>query len=191
LEQYNLTFRKRGQIGATLNWIVGFLVVFFVIILFLSITAIMVATKTIPVVSWALGSKSSIQFENSSYIARDVQKDFIFFLNKDVNYNGNLVSVLDLIRVLLISKADDASKLYVKDAQDFLDELMIKNKGLFGSGWIRIYGFGESYSESDSGSYNKYSAYTKPSCNPEADRAVVLSFYITKSDKVVLCLEGK
>lgn len=92
----NLLKSKRSQIGSTITWFVGFLIIFFVMILFLSATIILSGLRG--------GSKNTP--EEYSYQAIELQRDLIKSLNTPVEFQGEKISIKELIKKWDVSESE-------------------------------------------------------------------------------------
>ncbi len=78
---------KKAQIPATLTWVIAFLIIFFVMILFLSSTIILAETKGIEVLK-------PLKYDSKVF---DAQRDLIDYLNSPMKVDGEELRVLDSI----------------------------------------------------------------------------------------------
>lgn len=81
---------KKSQIGSTLTWLVAFFIIFFIIIIFLSFTALISAKKII-----SSGSDVGIEKYDSSVLK--AQRHFLNFLNSPAKVNGKKKKMSELI----------------------------------------------------------------------------------------------
>jgi hypothetical protein len=178
-------FFNKGQIGTTLTWFVGFIVIFFVMWIFIAIAGYMVAEKK---VSPFKGGESGIEIINAHYSDK-----LILFLNTKINYNGRDILVKDF----LTKEADNSDK--EKKFQEVAKEFMKNNFPVAGGGfyrtWLRIYetndeiaqhnciGLCGSYSVEDSSRGGKGGVL----CDSLEENSVLLKFYLTTNKKIALC----
>lgn len=75
---------KKAQIGITLTWFVAFVIVFFVMLVFLALTALLAAEKSILSLGGILGGKNNIESQkNSDNLAS--QRKLFFLLNSPLD----------------------------------------------------------------------------------------------------------
>lgn len=88
---------KRGEIGETIAWIFAFIIIIFIIGLFLSTTGLLAASKSIPVLSWILGTgKNTINLEQSGYQAI-YPEDSNLLLSIPIETEGENILLRDIV----------------------------------------------------------------------------------------------
>lgn len=113
---------KRSQIGSTLTWFIGFLVIFFVMMLFLGAVIILSATKGIKT-----GGKP-IEYDSA---ALESQRVLINILNEKIIYNEQEITIKQLIEKWPAS-GDEKDKIKGKITEEFekkLNALLKEDKG--------------------------------------------------------------
>lgn len=100
---------RKAQIGTTLTWLVGFIIIFFVIILFLSVTLIMSTTRSVS------GNKEEIRLETYKSGDFEIQKIFLTLLNKKTEFNGQQIEIKEIIKNADLSKKAEIESLLNKE----------------------------------------------------------------------------
>jgi hypothetical protein len=87
-------FSKKGTIGTTITWFVAFVIIFFIMLIFGVVSALLASEKNVPVVSWFFGNEeNSIEIEEG-YSTVSYQEDLFKILNSPTDQG---VSVRELI----------------------------------------------------------------------------------------------
>ena len=94
-----ITENKKAQIGATITWVAGFFIVFFIIFLFIGFTLFMAGGKKL----FFKSDKAGIEAENGNLVAT---KEFYSFLNTNTKFDGKALKIYNLILGLLESYVD-------------------------------------------------------------------------------------
>lgn len=100
---------KKSQISATLTWVVGFLIIFFIMFLFTS------ATLTIAKARQAVKENNEIGFEKANSLL--TYKNFIFFMESSVEINNKQEKMADLFAGYYFDKK------YNKEIQENFDKV--------------------------------------------------------------------
>ncbi|MFA5723625.1 MAG: hypothetical protein WC979_05185 [Candidatus Pacearchaeota archaeon] len=99
---------KKSQIGTTLTWFAGFLVVFFVLGLFLVATTLFSVKKKI------VSGSDEIELEKHLSDAKE-QRILFSLLNSNINLSDNEVRVKDVLRESDIYNLDELKRLELKE----------------------------------------------------------------------------
>lgn len=102
---------KRSQIGSTLSWFVGFLVIFFVMFLFIASTLILSEMREIKI-------KKTIY----SPEALESQRVLFNFLGTKTIYNGQEIAVKELIKKWATGTEEDSEKLIKQDFENLVKD---------------------------------------------------------------------
>ncbi|HUS50688.1 MAG TPA: hypothetical protein VMZ91_11015 [Candidatus Paceibacterota bacterium] len=202
---------KKAQIGATLTWIVAFLIIFFIMILFISTTIIISAKKT-SILSLSFSQKETTI---TSHITGDfaVQRNLISFLNKPIKFEGKDIFIKDLIADKELNDENKARfEKFVEEASKFIDENFPLDKETpYRKTWLRVYRSEEEISQytytlkRDNLDYDDYEVYKGSSsrsdnpCNPTGIKKSVISdvnsmssyVFIDNNKKIAICVEYK
>jgi hypothetical protein len=90
---------KKAQVASTLTWFVGFLVIFFIMLLFLALTVVIAGAKEI-----GKSSKNEVQKYNSASL--ESQRTLISFLNTPVEGGKMREEILSSLNILIENNID-------------------------------------------------------------------------------------
>jgi len=82
-DKFNFGKGRQGQIGPTITWVAAFLVIFFIMLLFVGVSALIASTKSFAAPD--LFGESSLR----------VQEEIILFFNTPFVFEGNIVKLRD------------------------------------------------------------------------------------------------
>lgn len=113
--------RKRGQIGATLTWFAAFLIIFFIMIIYLSATAALAVARKASVTA----RENEIGLKEYKTGDLEVQRNLEGFLNSDIDADGSKTMIKNLAKSKLFSeiKALQVANIYstgeIKDKAEY------------------------------------------------------------------------
>jgi hypothetical protein len=193
---------KKADFSSTLLWMIAAFILFFVLFIFFFYVVGIGGIKTI--------NKDEIVksgYDSSNDIV--LLESFHSFLNSQIEYNGKLIFVKDLIINEPESDKDKYQE-FKKLANEFMENYVMKvsetggdrpSLGSVRTAWLRIYGFDETikeYSSIQSGirvNYDRYYDYEirrqkiETPCRPFTPEANMFYYIIPKNKRIILCLE--
>lgn len=96
---------RRGQIGAGLTWFAAFIIVFFVMLLFISATVALAQLKKVSITEWRMGAQRSGTFSGEQLsLTLNAEKNLMEGLNSRANYNGENVKISDIVAMIGVFK---------------------------------------------------------------------------------------
>jgi len=104
---------KKAQIGETITWFLGFIIIFFIIMLFTFFTIIYFASTSI---------KIEITETSINEIINKDNQIFFSFLNSETNYNNQNIKIKDLIVKYYETKNENIKKEIIKIFRDKFNE---------------------------------------------------------------------
>jgi hypothetical protein len=123
---------KRGQISSTLTWVVGFLIIFFIMFLFMSASLIIIGKREAPVI----GEEKQVEIEGKKAYFLTAE-NFIVFLSSPVKVDGNIMSMAELFKIYYNEgKYKDLVK---KKTSEFLDPQQYCSKKYGKMAWNKYY----------------------------------------------------
>jgi hypothetical protein len=178
---------KRAQIGETMTWFVAFVVIFFIMVLFVSFSITLAGKRSI----------SKAEIGSSPNILIGPSEEFIGFLNGKIDFKGKIVSMKELV----IFEGEDALEkqiLFGKSAKEFLSSISskIKNGEDYAcvKSWVRVFDIS---TQVDAGG-QIFSLLNVDSNDPSCRDSTLCSAnkentfsYISSNKKIALCLEAK
>lgn len=108
---------KRAEIGETLTWMTGFLLIFFVIIIFISGTLILAATKSVS------GDKEEIRLGEYNSKSIEIQRILFSILNSEVSFNEKQIKIKELIQEADLNNKNEIGNLLKKETEEILGNL--------------------------------------------------------------------
>jgi len=114
---------KKAQIGSTLTWFVGFLVIFFILGLFLVATTLFSLKKKI--------ISGSDEIELEKHLSNAKQQRVLFSLiNSNINFSDNEVRIKDVLRDNSIYDIDESKKNELKEKiENKIKEILFEEFG--------------------------------------------------------------
>lgn len=196
--------KKKGEISATLTWIVAAFIIFILMMVYLGIVSFMVSERSF--FSYLVNNNADKINYQGGASDRLLINSFFAYLNSPLENNGEK-TVRDLVDKEDVSE-DDLLKFRTL-SEGFLDKYIMKDKSStenssYTSAWIRIYGLDEKidmygydkkYSKYEAMRYavSNYGSYSW--CGPEKINStsydVVLINVFVKDKKIVFCTEAK
>ena len=178
---------KRSQVGVTLTWLVAFVVIFFIMLVFIGMTSILVTEKKL--------NKNEIPLVETGFNKIDGQRNLIRFLNSETEFKGQKMIFKDFLSNVEDSK--DKEDKFKEIAESFIKEsfsLGVEDKDYYRV-WIRIYSPNDEigqYFAIDGNTNYEVSSFLRGgkggiNCDPLEENAVVLSILISINKKIVVC----
>jgi hypothetical protein len=176
---------KKAQVGSTLTWFVGFLVIFFIMLLFLAGTTLLAAQKE-------SGKKEPEKYDSK---VLDLNRNLIHFL-KESHPEGTNYEILS--EVDSWDNKDEGIKRFEAEAQKFMKEnnLTVTGKGFFSLDqertWLRVYKTGAKINDNSENSlYNlRYGYISDGDCSPQNGKeAILITLFIFPDKEIVLCID--
>ncbi len=174
---------RKAQIGATLTWVVAFLIIFFIMLLFVSATAFLTGKK------FLFGEEGNIIGIEGGLGTQKTQRIMMRFLNTPIGLGDEEISIHDLI---LSSDLDneEASKIFNENANEiFLDKFPFPYadwKGVH-PWWIRVYNVNDEVKSTDRLAKKNFHAGTW-NCNPNNFEENIVNTIIVGDKKVIFCI---
>ena len=186
---------NKAQIGTTLTWFAAFLIIFFIMLLFFSITAVLVAKKHLmSFVPWIGTKKNSIEFKVDSGNL-EIQGNMINLLKTSAKFNEKEISLYDLIYSSSLNNKE-ASKVFNEVVlREFAKDFPYPYEGWTGRDnpwWVRVYNANQNMNQWDK--YNEEQFRPRENfhaggfdCNPDTGDSIVTSVVIADK-KIVSCI---
>jgi|SRR3989344_1560793 len=110
-------FNKKGAIGLILTWIVAFLIIFFIMLVFVSVSALLAGKKALPIIGSGFSSAEIIKTNN--YL--ESQRMLDYFLNAPLD-DGKTISKL------IIEKMISGGDYNRKKIQESIEKILKENQ---------------------------------------------------------------
>ena len=197
---------KSGSFSVTLSWFAATIIVFFIVLGGLFFEGTIIATKK------SLSSDNKVQFNGIHDAA--VQREFVSFLNSEINFDGKDMRVVDLIADRDLKGNEKYFEEFQKQGNTFLAKFsewkLFSTNGfdnynsIYGASFIRIYDssekvtkdfeYGSKYTDYESSvssqvqvGINEPRTLNKQSdCNPDSN-SVFMELFISKDKHIALC----
>lgn len=167
---------NRAELGATANWMVATVILFFACIIFLFGALAIAANQKY---SGELNEIVIKEGQLNSDIA--LQRTVESFLNKKVDFNQQTLTISQLIEI----DDEQASKMFVQNADKIFQEIF--DLKLFQTPWwFRVYGKGERIENNLN--VKKFWAGGSQ-CNPEDKEKSLIISNVVGDKRVVLCVD--
>ena len=177
--------KRKAQIGATLTWMVAFIVIFFVMIIYANSAGILAGKKVLKLEKNEIIPPS----ENSGDLI--AQRALMGFVSSSIEFEEMKISVEDFISS---AEKDDAIK---RDKFKEIEEKFLLENFPLGNeyyrAWIRIYNAGDEVSQYDDPDYNFEEKDILGGrggviCNPNEEGALKSEIKLKLNKKIVLCV---
>lgn len=190
-----MKINNKAQVGTTLTWFAAFLIIFFIMFLFFSITAVLIAKKNISLVSWFSGDKKNlIEFEKG-FGNLKIQENIINLLKTSVSFNEKEMSLYDLIYSSDLNDKEASSVFNEVVLREFAKNFPYPYEGWTGRDnpwWVRVYNANQNMNQWDK--YNEEQFRPGENfhtggfdCNPDAGDSIVTSVVVADK-KIVSCI---
>ncbi len=120
---YKMINQKKAQIGTTLTWFVAFLIIFFIMTLFVTVTIVSSVKKNAPLIGTGKDEISLGEYNPDIF---NSQKNLIKVLNYEIIHN-NKMKISQLIKDWSMSK-DEGAKIQIKDEVEKVLKKILKSE---------------------------------------------------------------
>ncbi|MBU3906895.1 MAG: hypothetical protein KKA64_01460 [Nanoarchaeota archaeon] len=179
---------KKAQIASTITWMAGFFIIFFVLIMYISMVTFLAKGKIM------LWSGNKIQTEESGgIVSLEFQRALFVFLNTPVEFNGEKIDVKKLISGNLNENKEEKVDKFKEVAKTFIDiNFPLPASGYYRT-WIRVYNPEDKidqYYYSENSDYSAESSSGAGSggtyCDP-FDESAAFSYIGLDNKKIAIC----
>jgi hypothetical protein len=104
INAFKLSNSKRSQIGTTLTWFFGFIIIFVIMVIFITSTSVLAVKKTV--------NSKDLSIEGFNVENLRVERNLINFLNSPVEIDGKIQKTSSVLLSSLDSYLEDESGIY-------------------------------------------------------------------------------